>query len=59
MADEIRRESDAVKGSQLVKKSDLVKYGDRPERLADQPKNERRDPTGRDDTDARERQSSR
>jgi hypothetical protein len=59
VADEIRRESDVLKGSQRVTNGDPVKYGERPERLADQPKTEHPDPTGRDDTDARERQSRR
>ena len=59
VADEIRRESDEVKGSQRVQATTPANRGESPERLAEQPNTERRDPTGRDDTDARERQSRR
>ena len=59
MADDIRRESDEVKGPQRVQTGDPANRAESSERLADQPNTERPDPTGRDDTDARERQSRR
>lgn len=59
MADEIRRESDAVKKSQRAQNGDPADHGESSERLAEQPIPDPRDPTGRDDTDARERQSRR
>lgn len=58
MADEIRRDGDAVKGSPRAQNGDSD-HREGSERLAQQPIPEHRDPTGRDDTDARERQSRR
>jgi len=59
VADEIRRESDEVKWSPRVQTGDPANRGESSERLAVKPSNEQPDPTGRDDTDARERQSRR
>jgi hypothetical protein len=59
VADETRRESDEVKGPQRVPTGDPASRGESSDRLAVKPNTEQPDPTGRDDTDARQRQSRR